>query len=118
MSLSNVGVHICYTIRLNTCDRLAAAVLLQTSHSLENRSISLNTIAAATRFFIACRSSGLVAFFYSFSGHGGGAVPFFTVPRIAAGSFAYDRCAAAAGFQSRWTSMHHSDHEFYKFKQL
>jgi len=78
----------------------------------------LNTIAAATRFFIACRSSGLVAFFYSFSGRDGGAVPYFTVPPVAAGSFGYDRGAAAAGFQSRWTSMHHSDQEFYKFKQL
>jgi hypothetical protein len=72
------------------------------THSLKNRNIFLNTIAAVASFFIAGRSSGLVTF--------------FTVPRVAAGSFGYGR--GAAGFQPRWTSMHHSDHEFYKFKQL
>jgi hypothetical protein len=33
----NFGVHICYTVRLYIFDRLAAAVILQMSHNLENR---------------------------------------------------------------------------------
>jgi hypothetical protein len=46
----NFGFHICYTVRLNVFDRLAAVVPVQTSHSLENRNIFLNTIAAAADF--------------------------------------------------------------------
>ncbi len=46
----NFGVHTCYTVRLNIFDRLAAVVLVQTSHSLENRNLFLNTIAATAGF--------------------------------------------------------------------
>jgi hypothetical protein len=36
----------CYSLPVNIFDRLAAAVLVQTSHGLEKRHIFLNTIAA------------------------------------------------------------------------
>jgi hypothetical protein len=36
-----------YLVRLNKSDRLAATVLVQTSHRLGNQNIFLNTIAAA-----------------------------------------------------------------------
>jgi hypothetical protein len=41
------GVYVCYIVRLNKSDRLGVTVLVQTSHSLENQNIFLNTIAAA-----------------------------------------------------------------------
>jgi hypothetical protein len=41
------GVYVCYIVRLNKSDRLGVTVLVQTSHSLENQNIFLNTIATA-----------------------------------------------------------------------
>ena len=45
----NFGVSLRCTIRLNKFDRLAAVILVQTSHRLKNQNIFLNTIAAAAR---------------------------------------------------------------------
>ena len=47
----NFGLSIRYTVRLKKFDRLAAVILVQTSHRLENQNIFLNTIAAAVAFF-------------------------------------------------------------------
>jgi len=48
-SAQSLDVHVCYTVRLNESDRLAAAVLVENSHSLENKNIFLNTIAMVAR---------------------------------------------------------------------
>jgi hypothetical protein len=43
----NFSVYIRHLVRLNKSDRLAATVLVQTSHRLGNQNFFLNTIAAS-----------------------------------------------------------------------
>jgi hypothetical protein len=49
----NFSVYIRHLVRLNKSDRLAATVLVQTSHRLGNQNIFLNTIAARQRLIIS-----------------------------------------------------------------